>query len=119
MSILFTFILLAIVALAWLFYDKFTKRGAIPLSKAFKDYTAWWGYAGVAFADFIVDWLRYLADAWEPLHAQFGDLLSAPSLAMAVKIISGVFLLFKLKGQSAPPKFELPPIPSDTDKAGA
>ena len=112
-QILFTLLLIVALALAWLFYDKFTHRGAIPLEKAWRDYTAWLAYAGIAFAGWIVELARYTADLWDPLRAQFGDLLAAPSAAMALQILSAIFLVFKLKGQSPLPRPDFPDFPGD------
>ncbi len=118
MNMIFTLILLAVIALAWVFYDKFTQRGAVPLAAAWRSYTVWLAAAGTAFGAYIVDLLRYFADTWEPLRAQFGDLLGAHSAGMALQVLSAIFLVLRVKGQGLP-SFKLPSVPGDTDKAGA
>lgn len=119
MNLIFTLILLAVVALAWVFYDKFTRRGAVPLAVAWRSYTVWLSMVGTVLGSYIVDLLRYFADAWEPLRAQFGDLLGANSTGMALQLLSGIFLVLRIKGQGLP-ALKLPPLPgADTDKAGA
>lgn len=114
-QILFTALLCFLLVLAWVFYDKFTRRGAIPLQKAWRDYTAWLAYAGIALADWIVELARYVADLWQPLQAQFGDLLAADSASMALQIISAIFLALKLKGQAPLPKPSFPDFPDAGD----
>lgn len=111
MHFITAFLLLAVLALVWLFYDRFTARGAIPLRKAATDFTAWLGYAGIALAEWGVELLRYLADLWEPVQAQWGSLLSQPSLAEFVRLLSFVFMVAKLKGQTDLPKPSLPDLP--------
>lgn len=118
MHILFTLILVALIALAWIFYDKFTRHGAVPLAAAWRSYTMWLSAAGIALGGYIVELLRYFADAWEPLRSQFGDLLGADSAGMALQTLSAIFLLFRIKGQGLP-GFSLPKIPDDSDQAGA
>ena len=109
----------AALAMLYLFYDKFTQRGAIPLSKAFRDFTGWLSLAGIALADWGVELLRYAADLWAPAQAQWGDLLAQPSLASFVQLLSFVFLALKLKGQTPIPKPSLPSFPDESDAAGA
>lgn len=116
MNIIFTLVLLAVVAMAWIFYDRFTKRGAVSLKAAWRSYTVWLSMLGAALGGWIVDLLRYFADAWEPLRAQFGDLLHADSAGMALQLLSGIFLMFRLKGQGLP-GLNLPSLPAADDKA--
>lgn len=112
-SILVSLLLFAILAMAWLFYDKFTRRGAIPLQKAWRDYTAWMGYLFIALSEWIVELLRYVADLWDPLQSRFGDVLAADSASMALQIIGAIFLALKLKGQAPLPKPEFPDFPAE------
>ncbi len=118
MHVLFTLILVALIALAWIFYDKFTRHGAVSLSAAWRSYTMWLSAVGLAFGGYIIELLRYFADAWEPLRAQFGDVLGANSAGMALQALSAIFLVLRIKGQGLP-GFSLPRIPDDTDQAGA
>lgn len=111
MNFLIAVALLALLAIAYLFYDAFTKRGAIPLAKAWRDFTSWLSLLGIALAEYIVALLRYLADLWEPAQAQFGSLLAEPSLASFVQLMSFVFMALKLKGQAPLPKPDIPTIP--------
>lgn len=109
MTSLFIFLMLAsLLAMLWLFYDRFTKRGALPLDRAARDFTAWWGYVGLALGEYVAEWLRYLADVWEPLQARFGDVLQGESLGALIQIVSGVFLVFKIKGQQPIPRLNIP-----------
>lgn len=114
-SLFLAVLLAAVLAAVWIFYDRFTERGGIPLDRAWKDYTAWWGYVGLALAEWIVEIGRYMADVWPPLQAQLGDLLAADSLSTAIQVISAIFLLFKLKGQQRVP---FPNIPSPGGSRG-
>lgn len=117
--LLLAVLLFLALALAWLFYEKFTRRGAIPLQKAWRDYTAWLGYAFVAFGSWIVDLARYVADLWDPLQSRFGDLLASDSAAMALQIIGAIFLALKLKGQAPMPKPAFPDFPDEPGQAEA
>lgn len=118
MHFITAFLLLTTLALVWLFYDRFTARGAIPIRKAARDFTAWLGYAGIALADWAIQFLRYLADLWEPVQAQWGTLLAQPSLAQFVQLLSFVFLVAKLKGQTPLPKPDLPDLPPSASAQG-
>lgn len=118
MNLIFTLILIVLALAAWLFYAKFTKHGAIPVAAAWRSYTVWLAAVGTAFGAYIVELLRYLADTWEPLRAQFGDVLGAHSAGMAVQTLSAIFLILRIKGQGLP-GLSLPSIPDDTDQAGA
>lgn len=117
-NILFTLLLLATLALAWVFYAKFTRKGAVPLDVAFRSFTVWLSLLGAAFGQFIVDFLAWLASIWEPLQAQFGSLLSVESAGQALQIVSAIFFLLRMKGQGFP-AFRFPDIPDPTDQAGA
>lgn len=110
-SFLIAAILLALLALAYVFYDSFTRRGAIPLAKAWRDFTSWAGLLGIALADYFIALLRYVADLWEPLQAQFGALFADPSLATFLQVLSFIFLALKLKAQAPLPRPSFPSIP--------
>lgn len=111
MNIAFTLTLLVLCGLVWLFYAKFTRYGAVPMSTAWRSYTTWLAAVGVAFGQYIVDLLRYFADVWEPLRAQFGDLLSAGSAGVALQILSAIFLVLRVKAQGLP-GMKLPDLPT-------
>lgn len=111
-NVIIAIVLLAVLALAYLFYDRFTRRGAIPLAKAWRDYTSWLCLLGIALAEYVVALLRYAADLWEPIQAQFGDLLANPSMSAFLQLISFAFAVAKLKGQAPFPRPEIPTIPS-------
>lgn len=111
LNVLITIMILTALAGLWVFYDGFTKRGAIPLAKAWRDFTSWLSLAGIALAGWLVELLRYVADLWEPIQAQFGTLLAEPSLATFVQLMSFVFMALKLKGQAPFPRPSLPDFP--------
>lgn len=111
LNIAIAVVLLILLAAAYLFYDGFTKRGAIPIAKAWRDFTSWLALVGIALAEYVVALLRYAADLWEPIQAQFGSLLAEPSLAAFVQLMSFVFMALKLKGQSPLPRPDIPTIP--------
>lgn len=111
-SFIVSIALLLLLAMAYLFYDGFTQRGAIPLAKAWRDFTSWLGLAGIALADYGIALLRYLADLWEPLQVQFGSLFADPSLATFVQVLSFIFMALKLKAQTPLPRPSLPSFPS-------
>lgn len=113
MNWLLSIALLLLAVLAWVFYDKFTKRGAVPLGVAFKSYTAWLALVGTVFGQFLVDTFHWAAFQVDFLQTQFGALLAEPSLGAFVQLASGVFLLLRLKGQGLP-SFKLPDYPDDT-----
>jgi len=115
---IFTVMLLTVLAAAWVFYAKFTRKGAVPLDVAFRSFTVWLSLLGAAFGQFIVDFLAWLASIWEPLQAQFGSLLAVESAGMALQVLSGIFFLLRMKGQGFP-GFKFPAIPDPTDQAGA
>lgn len=110
MRILITLAILAVCALAWLFYAKFTRHGAVPLATAWRSYTTWLAAVGMAFGQYIVDVLRYLSDNWEPLRMQFGELLAADNTGTALQILSAIFLMLRVKAQGIP-GVKLPEIP--------
>lgn len=111
MNIAVTLAILAGLAALWIFYDKFTRRGAIPLAKAWRDFTSWAALVGIALAQWLVELLRYVADLWEPVQSQFGSLLAEPSLASFVQLASFVFMALKLKGQAPLPRPGIPSFP--------
>lgn len=117
----FAITLLILVALAglWLFYDKFTRRGAIPLAKAFKDFTTWFGLLGIVLSEWIVALLQWVAGFWDQLQTTVGPALAAPGLEKFVMAWSALMLALKFKGQSPLPKPTLPAFPDDTDASGA
>lgn len=110
MKLFITVALVLVCAVAWIFFDRFTRRGAIPLEKAVRDFTSYLCAMGVVLGDYIIDLLRWVADFWEPMRAQFGDLLHAPNAGLALQLLSLVFFLFKAKGQGRP-KLKLPDLP--------
>jgi len=118
MNWILTLFLIAIVVLAWIFYDKFTRRGAVPLDIALESYTAWLALLGVVLGDYLVALFQWGAQHVDLLQAQFGTLLAEPSLGAFVQVLSGMFLLLRLKGQGLP-GFKLPSYPDPTDQAGA
>ena len=118
MHFLFTLILIAIIAAAYLFYDKFTRHGAVPLSTAWRSYTSWLAGVGLVLGQYLVDLFAWAATQVDFLQDQFGSLLSNPASGDALKLISGIFLLLRLKGQGLP-GLNLPSFPDDTDQAGA
>lgn len=118
MNAIFTVGLVLIIAAAMLFYAKFTRYGAVPLSTAWRSYTAWLSLVGVVLGQFIVNALEWLAGIWEPFRDQFGSIVSADSAGVALQAISAIFFLLRMKGQGFP-KLELPSLPDDTDQAGA
>lgn len=110
MRVLTTLAILAVCALAWLFYAKFTRHGAVPVSTAWRSYTTWLSAVGVAFGQYIVEVLRYLSDNWEPLRMQFGELLAADNTGTALQILSAIFLVLRVKAQGLP-GMKLPDLP--------
>lgn len=110
-TIILAAFLLVLLACAYLFYDAFTQRGAIPLAKAWRDFTSWLALAGIALAEYGIALLRYAADLWEPMQVQFGSLLADPSLATFVQVLSFIFMVLKLKAQAPLPRPDFPSIP--------
>jgi hypothetical protein len=104
------FLIIVTLAVLWVFYDKFTKRGAIPIAKAAREFTTWWGLAGIAAADYFLQLLRWVADFWDPLQTTIGPALSAPGMDKVVMIWSAVMLALKFKGQA--PRLQLPDLPA-------
>ena len=119
MHAIFTLFLIVAVALAVLFYAKFTRFGAVPVAKAWKSYTTWLAAVGMVFGQFIVDGLQWVAGLWEPFRDQFGALLHADNAGMALQLLSAVFFLLRQKAQGFPSLPDLPSIPAADDKAGA
>jgi len=95
----------------YVFYAKFTKRGAIPLAKAWSDFTSWFSLALIAFAEWFVALGQWLAELWTPFQEQFGSALAADSMAGVIQSIGFAFMVLKLKAQKPLPKPELPSIP--------
>lgn len=118
MNLAIAFIVLGLLAALWIFYDKFTKRGAIPLAKAAKDFTTWFGLLGIALSDWIVALLQWVASFWDQLQVTVGPALAAPGMDKFVMAWSALMLALKFKGQSPLPKPAIPDFP-DTDAAGA
>ncbi|MDH7453577.1 hypothetical protein QF205_10935 [Luteimonas composti] len=118
MNLLLSLAMLILAVLAWVFYDKFTKRGAVPLEAAFRSYTAWLAAIGAVFGEYVVSLFAWATQQVDFLQAQFGGLFNHPSLGAFVQVASGVFLLLRLKGQGMP-SFQFPDIPDPTDQAGA
>jgi len=116
MNWILSLFLITLAVLAWIFYDKFTKRGAVPLQSAFKSYTAWLAALGVLLGEYLVALFQWGAQQVDFLQAQFGTLLAEPSLGAFVQLASGVFLLLRLKGQGLP-AFKLPSYPDASDQA--
>jgi len=102
---------LVVLAVLWLFYDKFTRRGAIPIQKALRDFTTWFGLVGVMFAEYVLELLQWVAGFWDQLAQNIGPALSAPGMEMFVTIWSGLMLALKFKGQTPLPKPRLPDFP--------
>lgn len=113
MNVFLTVVLVLLVALAVWFYDAFTKKGAVPLAAAWKSFTVWLSAAGMVLGAYIVDLLQWAASYWEPLRAQFGDVLSAPSAGAALQILSAIFFVLRMKGQGLP---AFPHIPEPDDE---
>jgi hypothetical protein len=118
MNRLLTLIMVLALATLWLFYDKFTKRGAIPLDKAFRDFTTWFGLAGIALSSWAIDLLQWLAGFWDQLQVTIGPALTAPGMDKFVMAWSALMLALKFKGQGLP-KPKLPAFPDPADQAGA
>lgn len=116
MNWILAFLLITLAALAWVFYDKFTRRGAVPLKTAFRSYTAWLAALGVLLGDYMVALFHWAAQQVDFLQAQFGSLLAEPSLGAFVQLASGVFLLLRLKGQGLP-AFKFPDLPAPDSRA--
>ena len=112
MNTVFTLLLLVVIALAVLFYVKFTKYGAVPLATAWRSYTMWLSAAGVLFGQFIVEGLGWVAGFWDSFQGQFGGLLDDPSAGRALQLMSAFFFLLRAKGQGFP-SLKLPSFPDD------
>lgn len=119
MNLILTLVVLAALALLWLFYDKFTRRGAIPLQKAARDFTTWFGLASIALADWIVQLLQWVAGFWEPLQAHVGPVLSSAGSPTFLVAWGALMLALKFKAQKPLPAVNLPSFPDPTDQAGA
>jgi len=119
MNLLFALILVVALATLWLFYDKFTKRGAVPLNKAFRDFTTWFGLVGIALSDYVLQLLQWVAGFWDQLQITVGPALAAPGMDKFVMAWSALMLALKFKGQAQLPKPKLPAFPNPADQAGA
>ena len=108
-TLLFPLILLIALVALWVFYDKFTKRGAIPLDKAARDFTTWLGLAGLAFSDWIVALLQWVAGFWDQMQVTIGPALSAPGLDKFIMAWSALMLALKFKAQW--PRLQVPTVP--------
>ncbi|HRP74571.1 MAG TPA: hypothetical protein PKZ27_03190 [Rhodocyclaceae bacterium] len=108
MNLLTPILLLAVLGLLYWFYDAFTKRGAIPIKKALRDFTSWFSAALIALADWFVLLGQWLAELWQPFQEQFGTLLAADSMSTVVQAIGFLFLALKLKAQKPLPAIDLP-----------
>lgn len=118
MNLFFTILLVALIAVAYLFYDKFTRKGAVPLDIAWRQFTVWLAAAGTVLGDYLVQLFGWAAGQVDFLQERFGGLLADPSAGQALQLLSWFFLLLRLKGQGLP-AFKLPSIPDEADKAGA
>jgi hypothetical protein len=119
MKLLLIVIVLVLLALLWLFYAKFTRKGAVPLAKAFRDFTTWFGLLGVAGADWVLQLLQWVAGFWDQLATTVGPALSAPGMDKFVMFWSALMLALKFKGQTQLPRPKIPDFPDPTDAAGA
>ena len=117
MNWILSLFLITLAVLAWIFYDKFTRRGAVPLDVALQSYTGWLAMVVVVLGDYLVALFQWGAQQVDFLQAQFGTLFAEPSLGAFVKVLSAVFLLLRLKGQGLP-GLKLPSYPDATDQAG-
>lgn len=113
-----TFAIVALVAAALLFFRYFTRNGTIPLPQAWRAATVWLSAVGAVAGPYIVELAAWLASFWEPLQAQFGDLLAVDSAGKALQVLSAIFFVVRMKGQGAPafPDF---PRPYDSDPPAA
>lgn len=102
---------LALLAGLWLFYDKFTRRGAVPLSKAVRDFTTWFGVLGIVLSDWVIALLQWVAGFWDQLQATVGPALSAPGLDKFVMAWSALMLALKFKAQTPLPRPQFPDFP--------
>lgn len=109
-------VLIALLAL-WVFFDKFTKRGAVPVAKAAREFTTWLGLAGVALADWIIALLQWVAGFWDPLQQTLGPALAAPGMDKFLMGWSALMLALKFKGQTQVPRPQFPDLPA-TPKGG-
>jgi hypothetical protein len=118
MQLFFTLLLVLLIAVAYLFYDKFTRKGAVPLGSAWKSFTVWLAAAGTVLGQYLVDLFAWGATQVDFLQDRFGGLLADPSAGQALQLLSWFFLLLRLKGQGLP-SIRLPDLPDDTNTAGA
>lgn len=111
MKLLMVFAVLAGLVALWLFYEYFTRRGAVPVRKAVRDFTTWFGLAGVAFSDWILSLLLWVAGFWDQLAVSVGPALSAPGMDRFVMAWSALMLALKFKGQRPLPQLQMPDLP--------
>lgn len=113
-----TLIIVALVAAALLFFRYFTRNGTIPLPQAWRSFTVWLSAVGAVAGPYIVELAAWVASFWEPLQAQFGDLLAVDSAGKALQVLSAIFFVLRMKAQGAPklPEF---PRPYDSDPPAA
>lgn len=109
-QLVLAFLIVVALIVLWVFYDKFTKRGAIPIDKAARDFTTWLGFAGIAGAEWILQLLQWVASFWDPLQATIGPALSAPGMDKFLMFWSALMLALKAKGQA--PRLQLPDLPA-------
>jgi hypothetical protein len=118
MQLFFTLLLVLLVAAAYFFYDKFTQKGAVPLARAWKSYTAWLAALGMVLGDYLVTLLGWAATQVDFIEERFGSLLADPSAGQALQLMSWFYLLLRLKGQGLP-SIKLPDLPDEAGQAGA
>lgn len=116
MNIVFTLLLVVVVAAALFFFKYFTKNGTVPLPNAWRAATVWLSAFGTLAAQWVVDLLAWVAGFWDPMQAQFGDLLSNPSSVKALQLLSAFFFVVRMKGQGFP-AFKFPSMPGGNDAA--
>lgn len=115
MNLFLSLFLLIVIAALWYFYEAFTKRGAVPMDRAVREFTTWLSLVGIALAEYGIELLRWLGDYWQLFNAEFGALMAQPELASFVKVLSFIFLAAKLKAQAMPK----PKLPTVEDARGA
>lgn len=118
MNWILTLLLVALVLLAYFFYAKFTRKGAVPLGDAWRSFVAWATAVGVVAGQYVVDLFGWAVSQVDFLQDRFGSLLANPSAGEALQLLSAFLLVLRLKKQGLP-GFALPKIPDPTDKAGA
>jgi hypothetical protein len=117
MNLLLTLLLVALVAVTYLFYAKFTRKGAVPLADAWRSFVAWATAAGLVFGQYLVDLFGWAVSQVDFLQDKFGSLLANPSAGEALQLASAFLLVLRLKKQGLP-GLTLPKIPDPSDQAG-